>query len=62
MDFDVLELREVGDQVLATVRDVLTGRVSGVPVQALHYTVWTLAAGKVVRLQALTIAAEPWMR
>ncbi len=58
MDFDVLELQAVGDQVLATVRDVLAGRVSGVEVQALHYAVWTLAGGKAVRLRVFDDRSE----
>jgi ketosteroid isomerase-like protein len=39
------------DHVIATVRDQLVGRASGVPVEALHYALWTLADGKVARMQ-----------
>ena len=51
MEFDVLELRPAAGRVLATIRDILAGRASGVPVQATHYALWELADGKVTRLR-----------
>ena len=51
VDFDVVELIERGDQVLAEVHERVTGRSSGAPVEAVHFAVWTLANGKVVRLE-----------
>src|SRR3954451_11125193 len=51
IDFDVEELVDAGDQVVAVVRDRRVGRTSGVPVEATHLAVWTLADDKVIRLQ-----------
>src|SRR5215212_1013398 len=49
-----LELEEVtdaGHQVLAVVREREVGRASGVPVEAIHFAVWTLANGHVSQMQ-----------
>jgi ketosteroid isomerase-like protein len=51
VDFEVEELIDAGDQVLAAIRERDAGRASGVSVEASHVAVWTLAAGKVIRLQ-----------
>jgi ketosteroid isomerase-like protein len=51
VDFEVYELLDVGDRVLAALREREVGRASGVPIEATHAAVWTLAGGKVVRLQ-----------
>ena len=51
IDFDVEELVDAGDQVVAVIRDRRVGRTSGVPVEATHLAVWTLADDKVIRLQ-----------
>ena len=51
IDFEVGELIDVGDQVLAVIREHEVGRASGVPVEATHLAVWTLAEGKVTQLQ-----------
>src|SRR5512132_1402070 len=51
VDFEVEELIDAGDQVLAAIREREVGRASGVPVEASHLAVWTLADGKVIRLQ-----------
>ena len=51
IDFEVEELIDLGDQVLAVIHDRLVGRTSGAPVRNTHYAVWTLAGGKVARLQ-----------
>jgi ketosteroid isomerase-like protein len=50
-DAEVEELMDAGDQVLAVVREREVGRASGVPVEATHLAVWTLAHGRIVRLQ-----------
>jgi ketosteroid isomerase-like protein len=51
IDFEVEELIDAGDQVLAVIREREVGRASGVPVEATHLTVNTLNGGKVIRLQ-----------
>ena len=51
VDFEVEELIDAGDHVLAVIREHEVGRASGVPVEASHVAVWTLADGKVVRMQ-----------
>jgi ketosteroid isomerase-like protein len=51
VDFEVEELMEVGDRVVAVIRDRQVGRSSGVPIEAAHAAVWTLDDGKVTRLQ-----------
>ena len=51
VDLDVEELIDVGDQVVAAIRERDVGRASGVPVEATHLAVWTLADGKVIQLQ-----------
>jgi ketosteroid isomerase-like protein len=51
VDFEVDELIDLGDQVLATLREREVGRASGAPVETTHLAVWTLAGGKVIKLQ-----------
>ena len=51
VDFDVEELIDAGDQVLAVIHEREVGRASGVPVETSHLAVWTLAGGKVIRMQ-----------
>jgi len=51
IDAEVEELIDAGDQVLAVIRERELGRASGVPVEATHLAVWTLADGKVIRMQ-----------
>ena len=51
VDFEVEELMEAGDRVVAVIRDRQVGRSSGVPIEASHAAVWTLVDGKVTRLQ-----------
>jgi ketosteroid isomerase-like protein len=51
VDFEVEELIDAGDQVLAVIREREVGRASGVPVETTHLAVWTLAGGKVTRMQ-----------
>jgi ketosteroid isomerase-like protein len=50
--FEVEELTDAGDHVLAVIREREVGRTSGVPVKATHAAVWTLTGGKVTRMQA----------
>ena len=58
VDFDIQELIDAGDQVLAVIREREIGRASGVPVETTHLVVWTLANGKVTRLQVFDDRAE----
>jgi ketosteroid isomerase-like protein len=51
VDFEVEELIDAGDQVLAVIHEREIGRSSGVPVETTHLAVWTLADGKVTQLQ-----------
>ena len=51
VDFEVRELIDAGDHVLAVIREHEVGRASGVPVEATHLVVWTLADGMVIRIQ-----------
>jgi ketosteroid isomerase-like protein len=53
VDFEVEDLRDTGGHVLAVVHEREVGRASGVPVEATHFAVWTLAGGKVTRLQVI---------
>jgi ketosteroid isomerase-like protein len=50
IDFEVEELIDAGDQVLATIREREVGRASGAPVEVTHLAVFTLADGKVTQL------------
>jgi ketosteroid isomerase-like protein len=51
IDLEVEELTDAGDQVLAVISEREVGRASGVPVEATHLAVWTLADGKVTQMQ-----------
>jgi ketosteroid isomerase-like protein len=51
VDFEVEDLIEAGDQVLAVIHEREVGRASGVPVETTHLAVWTLADGKVIQMQ-----------
>jgi len=51
IDFEVEELTDAGDRVLAVIREREIGRASRVPVEGRHLAVWTLADGKVTRMQ-----------
>ena len=51
VDFELVDITDAGDTVLAAIEERAVGRASGVPVEAHHWAVWTLTAGKVVRLQ-----------
>ena len=51
IDFEVRELIDAGDQVLAVIREREVGRASGVPVETTHLAVLTLSGGKVVQIQ-----------
>jgi len=58
IDLDVEELIDAGDQVVALIREREIGRTSGVPVDANHVAVWTLADGKVIRMQLFDDRSE----
>jgi len=51
VDFDVEDLMDAGQCVLAVIHERAVGRASGAAVEAAHFAVWTFARGKVVRLQ-----------
>ena len=51
IDFEVNELIDAGDQVLAVIREREVGRASGAPVGATHLALYTLSGGKVTQLQ-----------
>ena len=51
IDFEVEELIDAGDQVLAVIREREVGRASGAAVEATHLALYTLSGGKVIRLQ-----------
>src|SRR2546421_2892319 len=51
VDFEVEELIDAGDQVLAVIREREVGRASGVPVETTHLVVYTLTGGKVIQMQ-----------
>ena len=51
IDFEVEELIDAGDQVLAVIRERAVGRASGVPVETTHLAVLTLSGGKVIQVQ-----------
>jgi ketosteroid isomerase-like protein len=51
VDLLVEELIDAGDRVIALIQEREIGRSSGVPVEASHAAIWTLAEGKVVRMQ-----------
>lgn len=57
VDLEIEDARAAGDKVLAVIREHNVGRGSGVPVDARHYAVWTLAGGKVTRLQVFSDGA-----
>jgi ketosteroid isomerase-like protein len=50
-NFEVEQLIDAGDQVLAVIREREVGRASGVPVETTHLAVWTLVDGKVIQMQ-----------
>jgi ketosteroid isomerase-like protein len=51
IDFEVEELIDAGNQVLAVIREREVGRASGVPVGATHLAVYTLSDGKITQMQ-----------
>lgn len=57
--YEVDELIDAGDRVVAVISDRQIGRSSGVPIEAAHAAVWTLAEGKVTRLQVFDATAGP---
>ena len=51
IDFEVEELIDAGDQVLAVIREREVGPASRAPVEATHLALYTLSGGKVIMLQ-----------
>ena len=51
IDFEVEELIDAGDQVLAVIREREVGRASGAPVETTHLAVFTLTGGKIIQMQ-----------
>ena len=49
--WEVEEIRDCGDQVLAVIREQAIGKASGAPVDALLYQVLTFRDGKLLRYQ-----------
>ena len=52
VDVEVEQLIDAGDHVVAVIREREAGRTSDAPVERTHLAVWTLADGKVIKLQA----------
>jgi ketosteroid isomerase-like protein len=52
------ELTDHGDRVIATVRVRGRGRASGIEIDARFYDVYTLAAGKIVRMDQFAERSE----
>jgi ketosteroid isomerase-like protein len=55
VDLEVEQLLDMEDQVLASGREREVARASGVPVETTHFAVWTLADGKVTRMQVFDL-------
>jgi ketosteroid isomerase-like protein len=53
VDFEVEELIDADDQVLAVIREREVGRASGVPVETTHLAPYALTGGKVIQMQLL---------
>ncbi len=51
VDFEVEELIDAGDEVVAVIGEHGTGRRSGARVPTGHAAVWTLAGGRVTRMR-----------
>jgi ketosteroid isomerase-like protein len=51
IDFEVEELIDAGEQLLAVIRERAVGRASGVPVETTHTAVLTLSGGRVIQVQ-----------
>jgi ketosteroid isomerase-like protein len=58
IDLEVEELIDAGDRVVAVVRERVRGRASGAAVPGAHTAVWTLADGKVTRMQVFNERRE----
>ncbi len=58
IDFEVEELIDADDQVLAVVRARWVGRASGAAVTGTHVAVWTIAGDEVIQLQTFDDRAQ----
>ena len=51
---DLIELIDAGDQVISVVSTHGRGRASGAEVEAVHAGLWTVRAGRVIRIEWMT--------
>jgi ketosteroid isomerase-like protein len=51
IDFEVEELIDAGDRVLAVIREREIGRTSRAPVETTHLAVFTLSGGKIIQMR-----------
>jgi ketosteroid isomerase-like protein len=56
--FEVEEILDAGDKVVAVVRDEGRGKSSGIKLERWHAEVWTVRDGKVVRIEPFDDKAE----
>jgi ketosteroid isomerase-like protein len=48
----------VGDSVLVSVHQRVTGKISGVPTEARYFSIWSFQGGKVIRIESFGGRAE----
>lgn len=58
VDFEIEELVEAGDQVVAFIRASGRGRESGLPIEQRLPSVWTIRDGRVVRVRGYREAGD----
>jgi ketosteroid isomerase-like protein len=58
IDMDPEELVDAGDQIVAVVHERQIGRASGAPVEGAHAAVWTLAEGRITRVELFDDRAQ----
>jgi ketosteroid isomerase-like protein len=58
IDMEPRELVDAGDHVVAVVHEREIGRTSGAPVEAAHAAVWTLAEGRITRVELFDDRAQ----
>jgi ketosteroid isomerase-like protein len=57
-EFDLEELLDAGDRVVAVVRDGGRSKTAGIKLERRHSEVWTLRDGKIVRIDLFDTKAE----
>jgi uncharacterized protein len=57
-EFDLEELLDAGDRVVAVVRDGGRSKTAGIRLERRHSEVWTLRDGKIVRIDLFDTKAE----